>query len=226
MTMKEKQALLKTDTLSEIPKSQREEVLSALESFVGPEIPARTNGLKQLLEVNAHRRSALVAAIMARQIDEPDIHLRSRIVEAIAAVLKPGAEEAKPPEVVRLWLRHVLGQMRQREIFAVLQVIATSPEQIDAVCDVLNACSFSGEALVRILANRKVDINIRIAAAKAIGKIGFLDAGPDLRRIQERLMSRKAGQMEMAFAPLPDVEAENLLPVVSEALQLLEGGID
>lgn len=224
--MKEKQALLKTDTLAEIPKSERGEMLSALEAFVGPEIPTRTNGFKQLLEANAHRRSPLVAAIMARQIDEPDIHLRSRIVEALAAVLRPEPEDAKSPEDVRLWLRHVLGQMRQREIFAVLQVIATSPELIDPVCDILNACSFSGEALVRILANRKVDINIRIAAAKAIGKIGFLDAGPDLRRIQERLMSRKAGQMEMAFAPTPDEEAEDLLPVVSEALQLLEGGID
>jgi hypothetical protein len=39
-------------------------------------------------------------------------------------------------------------------------------------------------------------------------------------------MSRKAGQMEMAFAPRPDEEAERLLPVVLEALQSLEGGID
>jgi HEAT repeat protein len=201
-------------------------VLSALEAFVGPETPTRTNGLEQLLDLDAPRRSPLVAAIMASQIDEPDIHLRSKIVEALATVLKPGAEEAKPPEDVRRWLRHVLGHMRQREIYAVLQIISISPEQIDPACDVLNACSFSGEALVRILANRKVDVNIRIAAAKAIGKIGFLEAGPDLRRIQERLMSRKAGQMEMAFAPRPDEEAENLLPVVLEALQSLEGGTD
>ncbi len=224
--MRQKQALLKNDTLAEIPRSQHGELLSALEAFVGSEIPIRTSGLDQILEMNGHLRSPLAAAIMGRQIDEPDIHLRSRIVEALAAVLKPGVEEPKPPEVVRRWLRHVLGQMRQREIFALLQVIASSPEQIDPVCDVLNACSFSGEALVRILANRRVDINIRIVAAKAIGKIGFLAAGPDLRRIQERLVSRKAGQMEMAFAPLPDEEAEDLLPVVREALQLLEGSID
>ncbi|HEY45998.1 MAG: hypothetical protein AMJ88_09945 [Anaerolineae bacterium SM23_ 63] len=224
--MKEKNTLIKPDTLKEIPKSQRGEVLSALEAFIGPEIPTRTHGLDQLLDLNAHHRSPLVAAIMARQIDESDIHLRSRIVEALATILRPGVEAAKPPEDVRRWLRHVLGQMRQREIYAVLQIIAISPEQIDPACDVLNACSFSGEALVRILANRKVDVNIRIAAAKAIGKIGFLEAGPDLRRIQERLMSRKAGQMEMAFAPRPDEEAESLLPVVLEALQSLEGGTD
>lgn len=224
--MKEKQTFLKPDILKEIPKSQRGEVLSALEAFVGPETPTRTNGLEQLLDLDAHRRSPLVAAIMAGQIDEPDIHLRSTIVEALATVLRPGAEEEKPPEDVRRWLRHVLGQMRQREIYAVLQIIAISPEQIDPACDVLNACSFSGQALVRILANRRVDVHIRIAAAKAIGKIGFLEAGPDLRRIQERLMSRKAGQMEMAFAPRPDEEAENLLPVVLEALQSLEGGTD
>lgn len=224
--MKEKQTFLKLDTLKEIPKSRWGEVLSALEAFVGPEIPARTNGLKKLLDLDAHRRSPLVVAIMASHIDEPDIPLRSTIVEALATVLRPDAEEAKPPEDVRRWLRHVLGQMRQREIYAVLQIIAISPERIDPACNVLNACSFSGEALVRILANRKADVNIRIAAAKAIGKIGFLEAGPDLRWIQERLMSRKAGQMEMAFAPRPDEEAERLLPVVLEALQSLEGGID
>jgi hypothetical protein len=224
--MKEKDNILKPDTLGEIPKSQREEVLFALEAFVGPETPIRTNGLEQILGLDAHRRSPLVAAIMANQIDDPDIHLRSMIIEALATVLRPGAEDAKPPGDVRYWLRHVLGQMRQREIYAVLQIIAIFPEQIESACDVLNACSFSGEALVRILANRKVDVSIRIAAAKAIGKIGFLEAGPDLRRIHERLMSRVAGQMEMAFAPMPDEEAENLLPVVFEALQSLEGGTD
>jgi HEAT repeat protein len=224
--MKEKLTILEPDILKVIPKSQRGKMLSALEAFVGPETPTRKNGLEQLLNLDAHRRSPLVAAIMASQIDEPDIHLRSTIVEALASVLRPDAEEAKPAEDVRRWLRHVLGQMRQREIFAVLQIIAISPEQIGPACDVLNACSFSGEGLVRILANRKVDVNIRIAAAKAIGKIGFLEAGPDLRRIQERLMSRKSGQMEMAFAPKPDDEAESLLPVVLEALQSLEGGTD
>ena len=224
--MKEKHTFLKPDTFQEIPKSKRGEVLSALEEFVGPDTHKRTNGLEQLLDLDAHLRSPLVAAIMAGQIDEPDIHLRSTIVEALATVLRPDAEPVKPPEDVRRWLRHVLGQMRQREIFAVLQVIAFSPEQIDPACDVLNACSFSGEALVRILANRKVDVSIRIAAAKAIGRIGFLEAGPDLRRIQERLMSGNTGQMEMAFAPRPDEEAENLLTVVNEALQLLEGGTD
>ncbi len=224
--MKEKGAILKPDTLTEIPKSQRGEVLSALEAFIGPEPPSRSDGLEQLMALDAHRRSPLVAAIIANQIDEPDIHLRSTIVEALAIVLKPGAEEAKSHEAVRRWVRHVLGQMRQREIYAVLQIIAVSPELIDPACVVLNACSFSGEALVRILANRKVEVNIRIAAAKAIGTIGFLEAGPDLRRIQERLMSRKAGQMEMAFAPAPDEEAESLLPEVLEALRSLEGGTD
>jgi hypothetical protein len=224
--MTEKGTFLNLTTLKEIPKSRRGEVLSALEAFVGPETQTRTQGLENLLSLDAHRRSPLVAAIMANQIDEPDIDLRSKIVEALATVLRPGAEDSRPSDRVRHWLRHILGQMRQREIYALLQMITFSPERIEAVCCVLDACSFSGEALVRLLANRKVDVSIRIAAAKAIGRIGFLDAGPALHRMHERLLSRKTGQMEMAFAPIPDEEAERLLPAILDALQSLEGGAD
>ncbi|HEY42656.1 MAG TPA: hypothetical protein G4O11_01610 [Anaerolineae bacterium] len=224
--MPEKETFLKPNTLKEIPKSRHGEVLSALEAFVGPDTQARAHGLEKLMSLDAHRRSAMVAAIMAGHTDEPDMRLRSTIVEALAAVLRPDAEETRPPDRVRHWLRHILGQMRQREIYALLQIIAFSPERIESVCCVLDACSFSGEALVRILANRKADVSIRIAAAKAIGRIGFLDAGPTLRRMQDRLLSRKAGQLKMAFAPIPDEEAERLLPAVLDALQSLEGGID
>ena len=224
--MPEKQTFLKPDTLKEIPQSQHGDVLSAIEAFVGPDTQARAHGLEKIMSLDAHLRSPMVAAIIASHTDEPDIRLRSTIVEALAAVLRPDTEEARPSNRVRRWLRHILGQMRQREIYALLQIIAFSPERIDAVCCVLDACSFSGEALVRILANRKVDVNIRIAAAKAIGRIGFLDAGPTLRRMHERLLSRKAGQMEMAFASITDEEAERLLPAVLDALQSLEGAID
>lgn len=224
--MTEKATLLKQKALKEIPKSRRGEVLAALEAFVGPEIQTRTQGLEKLLSMDAHRRSPLVAAIMARQIDEPDIHLRSKIVEALATVLRSAADGSRPPDHVRHWLRHILGQMRQREIFALLQTIASAPEGIESVCSVLDACSFSGEALVRLLANRKVDVNIRIAAAEAIGRIGFLDAGPALHRVQERLLNRKAGQMETVITQIHDEDTERLLPVIRDALRSLEGGAD
>jgi hypothetical protein len=226
MNMKEDPTILSPEALDGIPESQWGEVLSALEAFVGPEISNRVDGLERLISIDAHRRSPLVTAIMARHIDDPEIRLRQNIIGALAVVLKPGSGQEKVTEDVRIWLRHVLGQMRQREIFAVLQVISKYPEQIDPACIVLNACSFSGEALIRIVMNRKVLIDIRIAAANAIGRIGFLEAGPDLRRLKERLIGRKAGQMEMAFAPGPDEEAEALLPVVIEALQSLEGETD
>jgi hypothetical protein len=223
--MPEKQTFLKQNTLKEIPESQRGQVLAALEAFVGPDTEARAHGLEILMSLDAHRRSPMVAAIMASYTDEPDIGLRSTIVEALADVLRSDSDEARPPDRVRHWMRHILSQMRQREIYALLQILDLSPERIESVCCILDACSFSGEALVRILANRKADVSIRIAAAKAIGRIGFLDAGPTLRRMQERLLSRKAGQLEMAFATISDEEAERLLPAILDALHSLEGGV-
>lgn len=224
--MSVKQAIFRHKTVKELPKCKRGDVLYALEELVGPQVQTRTHGLEQLLALDAHRRSPVVAAILANRVGEPDIDLRLEIVKALAMVLRPDLDGTRALDSVRCWLRYTLGRMRRRETYALLQIIVISPENLDPVCQVLDACSFSGVALVQILADRNVDVAIRIAAAKAIGRIGFLEAEPVLQRLGQRLARRKAGQMEMAFAPIPNHEAQALLPEVINALHALEDGTD
>jgi len=221
-----KQALVKHKTVKQLPKCRRGDVLCALEELVGPEVQIHAQGLKKLLALDAHRSSPLVATVLASRVGEPDLDLRLEIVKALAMVLRPDLDGPRPLESVRRWLRYTLSQMRRRETFALLQIIATSSEGLDPVCHVLDACSFSGGALVQILADRNVDVAVRIAAAKAIGRIGFLEAEPVLQRLSQRLAGRRAGQMEMAFASIPDHEAQALLPEVINALHALGDGTD
>ena len=224
--MSAKQALFEHKTVKELPKCKRGDVLCALEELVGPQVQIRAHGLEQLLALDAHRRSPVVAAILANRVGEPDINLRLKIVEALAMVLRPEADGTRALDSVRHWLRYTLGRMRRRETYALLQIIVISPENLDPVCQVLDACSFSGGALVQILADRNMDVAVRIAAAKAIGRIGFLEAEPVLQRLGQRLARRKSGQIEMAFAPIPNHEAQALLPEVINALHALEDGTD
>jgi len=224
--MSVKQALFVHKTVKELPKRRRGDVLCALEEFVGPQVQIRTHGLEQLIALDAHLRSPVVAAILANRVGEPDIDLRLEIVKTLAMVLRPDPDSTKALDIVRRWLRYSLGQMRRRETYALLQIIAISPENLDQVCHILDACSFSGGALVQILADRNVEVGIRIAAAKAIGRIGFLEAEPVLQRLGQRLARRQTGQMDMAFTPIPNHEAQALLPEVINALHALEDGTD
>lgn len=217
-----KQALVKHKTVKQLPKCRRGDVLCALEELVGPEVQIRAQGLEKLLALDAHRRSPLVATVLVSRVGEPDLDLRLEIVKALAMVLRPVLDGPRSLESVRRWLRYTLSQMRRRETFALLQIIVTSSESLDPVCHVLDACSFSGGALVQILADRNVDVAVRIAAAKAIGRIGFLEAEPVLQRLSQRLAGWRAGQMDL----IPNHQAQALLPEVINALHALGDGTD
>jgi hypothetical protein len=177
-----------------LPRSKDGQVLQALEAFIGPDVDRRITGLNQLVSIDAHRRSPVVASIIASRVGESDLSLRTAIVEATFSVLNPNRERELPAENVRLWVRSALGEMRRRDIHGLLQIVEASQENLDPVCGVLNACSFSGSTLIQILTDRKVDIGIRVAAAKAIGRIGFLEAEPALQRVLHRYNNQSIEQ--------------------------------
>lgn len=219
-----KQVDKKPQSLKGIPKRRYEDLLCALEDFVGPNHQARTRGLGKLLALDAHRRSPLVATILADRISEVDLELRLTIVKALAMVLKPGVDGLGPSDNVNRWLCHNLGQMRTRDIYALLQVLANSMEYLEPVCCVMAACSFAGENLERIISDHKNDVSIRIAAAEAIGRIGFLDAEATLKALLRRLSDRKKDQTPLT--PEVDQEVEALLPAIRKTLHILQEAKD
>jgi HEAT repeat protein len=214
--------LFKQEALKELPPRKQRALLHALELLVSPEVEARAQGLDQLVSLDAHFTSPLTVAILVSRIVEQDLRLRTAIVETLAMTLQTSLGEQCPPERVRLWLRHALSHMNSNEILALLQIVVNSSEHFESVCCIMNACSFAGEILVQILADRKTSLPIRVAAAEAIGKIGFLDAGSTLESIQQRITGHRMGQMQMAFLQGHDPAAEALLPAVRKALHALQ----
>lgn len=212
--------MLEAKPLKELPRNMKGKLMDALQEFISPEPETRLAGFQKIISFDAHRRSPLAAAVLGLGIRERDLSLRLEIANAIAEVIDPRGE--RPPELVRSWLRHSLNQMRQREIYALLQLIANSEKALEPVTRLLRVCSFAGDTSLRILKDRKADVQVRAAAVRVIGNLGYLDAADALENLANRLASREAGQMDMGFAPDRDREAHTLLPVLRQTNEILK----
>lgn len=197
------------------------DLMAGLENLLSPDLELRRDGLAALVALDAHRRSPLAAAVIAGQIKEPDIILRTAIIAALADIFSPQLEAENLPREVCRWTSRALAAMRMREIYALLQVATQDADQLNSVALLLQNCSFSGETMLAIVKDRRADINIRVAAVKAIAAIGYLDAIAVLERLHQRIAGQIAGQIPMAFAERLEVEGEMLIPALQEALRFL-----
>jgi hypothetical protein len=211
--------LLPEERLEEPSEAELQALTLAIEQLTAPELAQRRKGLEAVLAGSFHRRSATVAALLARAVEEPNLGLRKDVVVAIAEAVAGSA--SSPPRATQ-WLRHSLGQMRKRQIYGLLQIAATSPGHVGLVHMVLEQCSFSGKTLVQLLQDRSVDIQIRVASARAIEALGYLEAAPTVAILENRIASRVAGQEQMGFAPSLEAEAELLLPALSDLGRALQ----
>jgi hypothetical protein len=196
-------------------------VWSAVEALAAEDAGARRNALDRLQQLNAPRLSPLVAYILATRITDPDIEMRGRVIRALGDVLSKDQAGNLAPEAVRKHLANYLAHMRTRPIFALLEVVMNDPGLESSVALLLNACPYAGTHLSSILADRKFAIPLRIQAARFIGIVGFLDAIPVLERLEARLISRLGGQQAMPFAPPPEPDESDLLPIVQSTLTTL-----
>lgn len=196
-------------------------VWNAAEQLIHPDLEIRRNGLEQLIELQAHRFSSLIAYLIATRLTDQDISLRAQIIEALGEVLIPDNEGQPAPDEVRLKLITYLSQLHTREIFSILQVLAEHIELEDIVTRLLDACPFAGTHLMDILTDRSAALEVRIRAVEQIGRVGYLDALPQLERLESRLESRMNGQRSMSFVPLSKSEDQELLPAIHRAITLL-----
>ena len=197
------------------------DLMTGLENLLAPDLRLRREGLETLVSLDAHRRSPLTAAVVARQITEPDLDLRKAIITKLAEILSPKLVTEKPPREVTDWACIVLAAMRTREVYSLLQVIADDVDQLDNVGTLMQACSFSGETMLAIVKDRHADIDIRVAAVKTIAAIGYLDAKRVLEDLHQRITGQIAGQIPMAFAGHLEAEGEFLIPALQQALRFL-----
>lgn len=196
------------------------ELWEALDAFTSPERNTRRAGLDALVMLDAARRSPLVAYVLATRLDEPDLPLRTRVVQVLGELLRPSNNNGYGATTqVRLQLGAYLAQMRTRRIFAMLQVAELDPSTHEAIALLLNLCPHGGTQLASVLADRHVSLSIRKLAADFIAQVGYLDAIPALERVCARLEARLNGHN------LQDLTEEDgdlyLLPAVRSALDSL-----
>ena len=196
-------------------------IWDASTALISPVLENRFSGLKRLEEYDAIRHHVLVAHLLVTRINEPDIELRSRVINALASVFTSDGEEYTSTEKVRRHLTNCLAGLRTRQIFAMLQVADFDPSSEPAVAGLMSYCSFAGGHLADILGNRRTPLSIRKHAAHFIGRIGFLDALPCLERLEARLESRLSGRNSFAESDCDQGEEHSLLPLLKDALSLL-----
>lgn len=196
-------------------------VWTALEQLISNDIDERLGGLDRLLALNAHKLSPLVAYVLATCLADPNIMLRFEIVQTLGGLLSRDDAKVNPTDAVLQSLKAFLSKMRQRNIYALLEVADYYPSSISNVAALLKACSHAGGTLSDIFSDRKIPIGIRRQAITFSGIVGFLDAIPALERLAGRLESRMSGQRLMPFAPPADDSEKSLLPTTQTALSVL-----
>jgi hypothetical protein len=196
------------------------EVWEALEAFCSPELGTRRVGLDALISLDVARRSPLVAYVLATRLDEPDLALRTRVVQVLGDLLcSMNDNGSSATTLVRLQLGAYLAQMRTRRIYALLQVAEADPSTHNALTDMLNHCPYAGTQLASVLADRHVSLSIRRLSAEFIARVGYLDVLPTLERIYARLEARLNGH---DLEALTEEDGEVcLLPAVQRALDCL-----
>lgn len=196
------------------------EIWEGLEALTSSDLNTRRAGLELLVQMDLVHRSPLVAYVLATRLDEPDLALRTRIVQVLGSVLDDLNNGRSADVPVRLQLGSYLAQMRTRRIFALLQVAEADPSTHEALTRLLNHCPFGGTQLANMLADRYLSLSIRKYAADFIARVGYLDVLPDLERLFTRLEKRLNGH-DMNGLTEQDGEIY-LLPAIQEAIQILK----
>jgi hypothetical protein len=200
--------------INEFSLDQIHQLWESAEAISSPELSERKRGLERLIEFDVVRRSPLITYLLATRIVEPDFTLRAYIVRVLAGILKTDSPDNLSTEDVRLTLVNYLSQIDLREILALIQLAEIDPYAEEQIIHLLSVCSCAGGHLINIVNDRGTSIPIRKLSVKFIGRVGYLEALPDLLRLETRLKARtKTNHNEDSQT--------NLLLLITEALTLL-----
>jgi len=196
-------------------------IWSAIEDLGSSSTILRRQALERLEHTNAARISPLVTYLLATRLCDPDLEIRWRVIKLLGFVLAPDASGNVAPESVINHLTFYLANMRMRQIYAIVQTLASNPDLLVHIIRIFSICPFASNHLVELASSRKVQLDIRRHAIWLIGEVGYLDAIPALERLQIRMESRLNGQQAMPFAPPVGIDDSELLPDVISTLALL-----
>ncbi len=196
------------------------------EMFVSPHVEERRRGLAILFGSETVRRSPLTAQLLAARVDEPDLALRSQIVQALADYFEVRGSDYRYPSEIRSLAAAHLRRYDRPQIQALLEVHVAAREGAvrlapDSLSRLLARIPNASLVLVRLAGERGLAVRLRRAAVELIGRVGFTDALQALEGLEARIAGRRAGQMAMAFAPTDHADEQSLLPALQQTLLAL-----
>ena len=197
-------------------------VWQAAEQLGDPDKTVRNQALDELLQTEAHRISPLIAYLLTTRIVDPDLRIRMRIVETLANVMRRDAEGRYAIDAVRSHVISGLANFGDVGILTLLELASIDEGLIPHINKLLNFIPKSGEYLKEVAGDRSKSIDLRKIAIYFIGKLGYIDAENELRRIRNRIEAKQGSQKRMPFAPpAVDDSEEILLQEIKKTLSIL-----
>lgn len=196
------------------------------EMFVSQHAQERARGFAILQGAEAARRSLLTIQLLASRLDEPDLGLRTQIVQALADYFELRGSDYRYPAEVRAAVAAQLRKFDRSQLLALLEAHQTAQAgagrlTLEGLTSLLERVPGASGQLVRIANDRSLAIHLRQAAVELLGKIGFTDAADALESLAARIAGRQAGQLAMAFAPTDYADEGQLLPALHAAVAIL-----
>ncbi len=193
-------------------------VWQAAEKLISSDLGERHAGLDDLLITEAARISPLIAYLLVTRLNDPDQGIRTRIVEAVANVMRRDARGRYAPESVRAQVIASLVEMGDAGVHAMIEAGVENEHMLGHIAKLINFTPSAGNYLKDLAADRSQQIQMRRLAVYFIGRIGFVDAYSELVRIRNRIESRQFGQKSMPFVPPGGEGEELLLPEINKVL--------
>lgn len=196
-------------------------VWQAAELLTSPEVAQRHASLDALLQSGAPRISPLIAYLLTTRLDDADIQLRVRVIEALSNLMKPDEYGKYAAEEVRGQLVNALSVLDLSGLIAVCEAGVHHPNLIPHISTLVNYCPGAGRLLLEIATDRKIEQGNRRLAIFLLGRLGYVDAIGELERLRLRIESRQVGQKSMPFAPPAVVDEQDLVPDLIKTISML-----
>lgn len=197
-------------------------VWMAAEQLGSQDVNQRHQAMDELLRTDAPRVSPLIGYLLSTRLLDPDLRLRMRIVESLANVMRRDSEGKYAVDAVRSHIIAGLSYLGEPGVFALLELAVKDQTLLPHISKLLNFMPRAGDTLKNFASNRDKKIEIRRMAIFFIGRIGYVDAVGELKRLRDRIETRQEGQKRMPFAPpVADDNEEGLLQEINKTLSSL-----
>lgn len=195
------------------------EFWKAAQDLIHPDVELRRSGLETLMAFGAASYSPLLAYLLVSRLAEPELQLRARIVKELSRLLDLPFNGNQAINEVIYFLKNNLSQMHRNQIVSLLNLADAEENTYQHVCKIIGQCSYAGDHLADIIADRGSGLAMRQIAARLVGDIGYLSALPTLERISSRLEAKR-NNSSLGLDRLNGESA--LLPILQDALSQLK----